>query len=808
MYNLNQARQLITALTGSDCSNITFQTFYDPKTGDKRKELADIWTASLDDSIEYIDWKQSQMCGIYITVNETDSKGRETSNITRVRGVFCDFDGMVEPNWVLAPHIVQKRDDTHGHAIWLIDDCEVSQFAETQYLTALYYGSDKQVCDPARVFRLAGTVHYKDPQNPSCYYVTVDNTQSLPKYTRQQFIDHHCLPADKQAELTEWIEKRNGIDTGVGYVHMSSDVQHVTNFLKNAAHPAVDGQGGTHELFRVAATGHDYGIPLADMQQLMWENYNPRCEPQWGEHERDHFNDVVKRGYHYATNAPGCKSSISVFTEAILSLPEPVGGWGIQGPLESPKPEYADGTITPLWSNDTPVTTVTQPTGRGLRLSHDEAVSLQAISTVKSSHYDFARIVDGLMFDGCGLIRHKKVFYMFGGKVWREVTDDVVKHYVLCVLSVYSPPNSMLNGVYSLLESLVTVDSLNENVPDGENNVVFQNGIVDINNPNPVIKPHSHEFFTTTELPYDYDVTAQCPTWLRFLDDVFGNDDVTKRSLQQSIGYCLTDHNRYQKMFALVGKSRAGKGVITDTIAEIVGRTNISAPSLENLNNNSTLEAMSKSSVALIPDAHSVNNSQSNAIVSKLKQISGYDDIDFHVMYKGSRSQKFHCKPFISTNNFPEFNDPSGALVNRMIVFYFTRSFKGREDPMLRDKIKAEIAGVTQWAIAGLRDLISHNGRFVESKMSLDEKEEIKNSMSPLSPFINAQCNVGENNYTSITELYGNYRVWLSTDGAKFNMTMSKFRRTLRTSDLDITIMPDGMVKGLSVNNMLTVQSA
>lgn len=797
MYDIQQARQFITALTGSCSSNITFQVFYDPKDGSKRPDLAEIWTSDLDSSVEYITYKQSQYCGVYMTLNETDGQGREISNITRVRALFCDFDGQAEPEWLVPPHIIQKRDDTHGHAIWLVHDCDVNDFSRHQYHMALYYDTDRQVSDPARVLRLPGTIHYKNPNAPATYVVTTDNTQVIPQYSISSLIDSHVLNAVKSAELSDWVEKRKGIDDGVGYEYLQSDLQHVIGFLQNAAHPAVDGQSGTHELFRVAATGHDRGLPLEVMQDLMWEHYNPRCEPPWADHERHHFDEVVRRGYYYATSAPGCKSSVTGFSGAVNALPVP--------PTFDPE-KPIDHVPAPVESVVEPVFTSSESVNRGKRLTREQAVSLQATCTVKSSHYDFALIVDGLMYDGCGLIKYDGQFYLFNGKVWRVIHADVIRNHVLNVLDVYRPPNSMISGVYSVMETLVTVETVNKDDTVDQNNTVFQNGVVDISDPNATIKPHSSKYFTTVELPYNYDPTAQCPTWLRFLDDVFGNDITSKRSLQQYFGYCLVNNNRLQKMALLVGKSRAGKGVITDTVTEMIGEANTSSPSLESLNNNSTLEAMAKSSVAFIPDAHSVHHSHSNSVVSKLKQITGQDAITYHRLYIGPATHKFDCKIFMSTNAFPEFNDPSGALAARMLVFYFTRSFKGREDPLLRQKIKAEIAGVTQWAIQGLRDLINSGYRFVESENALLEKEEIRASMSPLSPFINSFCEVSINHRTTVKELYTFYRTWTLMDGAKFNLTMSKFRRILRTSDFDINVVGDDVI-GISIRSDVMLQS-
>ena len=168
MNDLNQVREFIAALTGSSTSPVTFQVFYDPKDGTTRPDLAAWFTATIDDSIEYLNWSQSQNCGVYMTVNGTDGVGRESENIVDFRTMFVDFDGMTEPTWSLAPHLIQKRDETHSHAFWLIDGNVTSdEWTVLQKHLSLYYSSDGQVIDPARVARVPGTLHLKDPSNPT-----------------------------------------------------------------------------------------------------------------------------------------------------------------------------------------------------------------------------------------------------------------------------------------------------------------------------------------------------------------------------------------------------------------------------------------------------------------------------------------------------------------------------------------------------------------------------------------------------------------------------------------------------------------
>lgn len=688
MHDITHARAFIKALTGSADSVVTFQAFYDPKDVKAPKGIAEVWHSTLDQSVDYIDYKQSQLAGIYVCINGTDLKGREIYNINNLRVLFADYDGQECPQWVIQPHFTQERDKTHGHAFWLIDGEGLSHddWSILQKRIALYYDTDEQVTDPSRVARLAGTIHYKNPQNPQCYYVTTDNTETLPKYTVDQIINNHVLDAGKDAKLNQWIDKRKGVDNGVGYENNAVETEKFVNFISNNAHPAVMGSG-THELYRVACYGHDHGVSIDNAKKLLWEHYNPRCQPPWQEHERHHFEGVVYRAYHYANSAAGCLTTKAKF-QALPPLQEPNCGW------DNEKEQF-DHEISLTPDNVSVKEIVFKDDYRlQYRLSKQEATVLAAQITMKSSHYDFASVFDGINYDGVKLIRCDKQYYEFDGKSWDKVSDEVIKAEIQRSFAIYKPADSFTSGVSRVLHDHVTVSKvengtwISDRQDKTENFTVFNNGIVDLTSRDLKLMKHTPEFFTLNRVDYDFDKTAQCPTFLRFLNDIWGDDEELKMQLQEFMGYCLVADISLQKFAVFYGVSRGGKGTISDVLSNMVGQSNIAAPALPNLATNSALEEMSTKSLTLIPDAHSVASNNRDLVLSTLKAITGGDKVSFHEMYKGSRNTVFKTKVVLSTNNMPQFNDPSGALVNRMLVFPFLKSFAGREDFTLGEKLK------------------------------------------------------------------------------------------------------------------------
>ena len=82
----------------------SFQTFCDKG---KNKRLIKQLHGTIDQHIDELTELNKKGAGVYFTVNQTNLEGRTTKHITKIRAVFCDFDGTPMPNNfdVLPPHL-------------------------------------------------------------------------------------------------------------------------------------------------------------------------------------------------------------------------------------------------------------------------------------------------------------------------------------------------------------------------------------------------------------------------------------------------------------------------------------------------------------------------------------------------------------------------------------------------------------------------------------------------------------------------------------------------------------------------------
>lgn len=161
--DLDEARRFLHALEAGGL--FQFQTFDDSKG--KRSHLARTMYGTLEQYADELTRLNNDGAGVFVTVNRTDGGGRKAQNVTAVRGLFIDGDGIPLPlSWHCMPSIIVARDETHWHAYWLLFDGEkglaLEQFAATQKRLIQFYGSDSVIHDLPRVMRLPGFWHRKN----------------------------------------------------------------------------------------------------------------------------------------------------------------------------------------------------------------------------------------------------------------------------------------------------------------------------------------------------------------------------------------------------------------------------------------------------------------------------------------------------------------------------------------------------------------------------------------------------------------------------------------------------------------------
>lgn len=294
--------------------------------------------------------------------------------------------------------------------------------------------------------------------------------------------------------------------------------------------------------------------------------------------------------------------------------------------------------------------------------------------------------------------------------------------------------------------------------------IAVQNGLLDLRDS--TLYPPTPRFFVTTASNAAWDPKAPPPaTWLAFLDSLWGADTEAIRGLQQMFGYFLTTDTSYQKLFALIGPPRSGKGTIARILKALLGDDAVVNPTLKSLaGERFGLAPIVGKTLAVIGDARLGGPTDQSYVVEVLLSLSGEDSLSVDRKNRDAINVRPVCRVLLLSNELPRLYDTSGALASRFVILCLSKSFLGSEDTQLERKLLAELSGILRWAVEGLEDL-SEQGKFARPASSDEAFAHLREISSPHSVFFEECCEFSAAEKTDVDDLYARFKTWCEASG-------------------------------------------
>lgn len=311
--NWNEAREQCDFIAGKSDPAMTFQVFDDKA---ERFEIAQQRSGKLSDP-EIKRWltsKAADGCGVFVTVNETDLKGRRYENMKRFRVAVADFDGEELPTeWPDKPDLIVESSPGKFHAYWLlIPGDDFNAWSDMQARIAHYFGSDPRVHDAPRVFRLAGFWHQKG--KPFRTRI-VSRTDTFDRNARPLAMFTALFPGDGYDAPTARKDGGRSAEPIAGWDH-ESDVNRAKALINKPKNRAKPGDRN-NKAYRMAALLNDFAISPAKSLELLLE-WNDAQDHPLPEGEIHH---VIESAPEYKRSAPGSLAGIDAREEF------QAGGW-------------------------------------------------------------------------------------------------------------------------------------------------------------------------------------------------------------------------------------------------------------------------------------------------------------------------------------------------------------------------------------------------------------------------------------------------------------------------------------------------
>nr|WP_288851883.1 phage/plasmid primase, P4 family [uncultured Acidovorax sp.] len=199
------------------------------------------------------------------------------------------------------------------------------------------------------------------------------------------------------------------------------------------------------------------------------------------------------------------------------------------------------------------------------------------------------------------------------------------------------------------------------------------------------------------------DFSADCSTWIRFLQQVFLGDAAMIEFMQRSMGYWLSGSVREQVIHFLHGQGSNGKSVLSDLIKWIVGSYGVKL----------TATALMQSRGERHPTELAQLRGKRLALSSELgehdyfneallKELTGDATLSARFMRGDFFEFAMSQKHLIVGNFKPRLRGGDPAIARRMLLVPFNATFKGAaKDMSLPIKLKAEAPAILAWMIRG-----------------------------------------------------------------------------------------------------------
>jgi P4 family phage/plasmid primase-like protien len=305
----------------------------------------------------------------------------------------------------------------------------------------------------------------------------------------------------------------------------------------------------------------------------------------------------------------------------------------------------------------------------------------------------------------------------------------------------------------------------------------FANGLLNIETYE--MLPHTPEYLSTSQIPIFYNKDAKAPRWEKFLDEIMDGDHGQVKLLQQIAGYCLTMDTSFAKAFVLFGSGGNGKSLFTRLITKLVGSSAVGHLNLTDISRQFGLTGLVNRKINVI-DEISGNYFESNVIKNIISGEPMMIDVKF-------RPEPLEFTPvakvIFSVNELPKINDTTPGLYRRFILVPFNRTFIGKADTDLERKLDAELPGILNWAVEGLRSL-RHEGQFAETDVNKEVLKIFKMENSPLLEMLEHFYEPANGNdadlYTiPVMEMYTQYRNYCMESGYKPKSTANFLRELI-----------------------------
>ena len=339
-----------------------------------------------------------------------------------------------------------------------------------------------------------------------------------------------------------------------------------------------------------------------------------------------------------------------------------------------------------------------------------------------------------------------------------------------------SEMSARIEAALSLASSLLAIKT--ERLDHNPMLLGCRNGVLDLRTGQ--LRKHRRDDFITKCAGAAYDPKATSPTWSRFLARIFRQHPEAIPYMQRLAGYWLTGCTDPALLAVLWGGGANGKSTLVATIRAALGEYATAAPPSFLIARNGESHP---TELALLLGMRWIVASESGEggrlDEERVKLLTGSDTITARRM----RQDFFEFAPThklaLQTNHRPIIRGTDEGIWRRIALIEFAETIPPDErDPLLAEKLRAELPGVLAWAAQGCRAFLQNGLQPPPGVQAATAA--YRSDSDAVGAFIVEECLESASVTCSASELYAVYSAWADDAGER---PMSKRALGLRLQE-------------------------
>lgn len=401
-----------------------------------------------------------------------------------------------------------------------------------------------------------------------------------------------------------------------------------------------------------------------------------------------------------------------------------------------------------------------------------------------------------------GLCKKDDFIYVYNGAFWSEIEKDVLAKFLgeaAEKLGVYIYTAKYHKFKDELYKQFLAQSLLDR--PASHSNRVcinLQNGTFEVTPRRQFLREYSPDDFLTYQLPFSFDPSAECPEFIKYLDEVLPVKEKQK-ILAEYLGYVFiknsSDFLKIEQALFLYGGGANGKSVFFDIVSALLGKENISNYTLSSLTDEKGYQRARIGNKLL----NYSSEISTKLEVSIFKSMVSGEPVEARLPYQSPFIMTEYAKLIFNCNELPRDVEHTNAFFRRLLIIHFDVTIKKeKQDSTLAKRIiENELSGVFNWVLEGLRRIIK-NRKFTYSKEVDELLDQYKKESNTVALFLDEEgYKTNVDSHILLKDLYQSYSGFCFEGGYQ-RLQKGNFKKRLQDLKIPIERQNDGYRASLS----------